>query len=189
MISSSAILFKPSWAPFRLCESGVRPPRTRDIQTVEGVGDRLRAAAFAEIQAREAFLWAAETFADAPASLKTAWKGLAAAEDKHLNWLLKRMEEIGEPVEGRPVSDFLWDSFMRCQTAREFAHFMSNAEERGRVAGERFRDALSKIDPVSARIFGRIAEEEVEHIALAYRYFPAEPTSTGVSIAAPAVSP
>lgn len=162
----------PNWTPFTLCPPQVRPPRTRDIATIEGIGDRLRAAAFAEIQAREAFHWAANRFTDAPASLRSAWRGLALAEDKHLGWLLNRMREIGQDVAGRPVSDFLWNSFMNCTTAAEFAWFMANAEERGRVAGERFRDALKEIDPQSAKIFGKIAEEEVEHIALAQRYFP-----------------
>ena len=34
----------------------------RSIDSLEGVGDRLRAAAFAEIQARDAFLWAPEHY-------------------------------------------------------------------------------------------------------------------------------
>jgi hypothetical protein len=53
------------WAPFLIGPSGTRPEAPRSIQTLQGVGDRLRAAAFADIQARDAFLWAAETFEDA----------------------------------------------------------------------------------------------------------------------------
>jgi len=159
------------WSPFRLCEPEKRPPRTRAMRTVPGVGDRLRVAAFAEIQAREAFLWAATTFSEASNSLKAAWKGLAQAEDRHLNWLLRRMAEIGTPVEERPVSHELWQSFQSTSSAKDFAVFMASAEERGRIAGERFAHELEEFDPISAKIFGKIAEEEVEHIRLAEKYF------------------
>ena len=32
---------------------------------------------------------------------------------------------------------------------------------------------MAKSDPVTAEIFGKIAKEEVAHIALAYQHFPA----------------
>lgn len=163
------------WSPFQILEGKKYADRSRPLETLEGIGDRLRSAAFAEIQAREAFLWAADTFQDAPPALKTAWRGLALAEQRHLDWLLKRMEELNIKVDERLVSDHLWHSLISCKTACEFAHFMVNAEERGRQAGERFHQALLSIDPVSAAIFGKIAEEEVAHIALASTYFPELP--------------
>ncbi len=164
-----------NWSPFRITENRKHPEHTRPLHTLEGIGDRLRAAAFAEIQAREAFLWAADTFQDAPESLKTAWRGLALAEQRHLDWLLNRMQELGIKVEDRLVSDHLWHSLISCKTAREFALFMANAEDRGRIAGERFQKGLAQIDPISAEIFGKIAEEEIAHIELAFRYFPELP--------------
>ena len=161
-----------NWEPFKLTPQGQHPSPTRTLETRDGIGDRLRAAAFAEIQAREAFLWAADKFEDAPSSLRTAWRGLALAEQRHLDWLLKRMKELEIGVDERQVSDFLWHSLIVCKSAKEFAYFMANAEERGRRAGERFQKALVKIDPITSEIFGKIAEEEVAHIALAYEYFP-----------------
>ena len=166
---------KPDWSPFKLTPAGEYAPAPRSIDSPEGVTDRLRAAAFAEIQAREAFNWAASRFEDAPEALRAAWRGLALAEDKHLNWLLARMRELGVEAADRPVSDHLWESFMKCETARDFAIYMANAEERGRKAGERFAQALAKTDTESARIFGQIALEEVAHIELAHRYFPVLP--------------
>ena len=157
-----------NWEPFH-CAPRSAP---RSINTLEGVGDRLRAAAFAEIQAREAFLWAAETYREAPEALRGAWKTLAAAEDRHLGWLLSRMAELGVPIGERGVSDELWHSLVSCKSARDLARFMASAEERGRRAGERFHQALLERDPTTARIFGRIAEEEVAHIELAQRFFP-----------------
>lgn len=147
-------------------------PKARDIRLIEGIGDRLRSAAFAEIQALHAFERAAEVYQDAPRSLREAWRGLANAESRHLQWLLKRMEAIGQAVADRPVSDHLWYSFEICQDARSFSVFMAHAEERGRQAGERFCQLLQQIDPISSEIFGQIAKEEVEHIALAKRFFP-----------------
>jgi uncharacterized ferritin-like protein (DUF455 family) len=161
----------PDWSPFKVCTRGERGDPPRGITTAEGIGDRLRTAAFAEIQAREAFLYGAERFTEAPEGLKTAWRGLALAEQRHLDWLLKRMQELGVDPAGRAVSDQLWVSLTSCTDAEDFAHYMASAEERGRKAGVRFQQALAEIDTESARIFGKIAEEEVEHIRLADRYY------------------
>lgn len=177
----------PDWSPFRVVAAGGRPDAPRSIHTPEGVGDRLRAAAFAEIQAREAFLWGADHFQDAPEGLRRAWRGLALAEDRHLGWLLKRMEGLGIPVQERGVSDQLWRSLIACHNARDFAFYMASAEERGRRAGVRFHEAMAQKDPVSAEIFGKIAEEELEHIALAWRYYPEgpEPRPLAASLQSP----
>jgi uncharacterized ferritin-like protein (DUF455 family) len=179
-------LAAPDWAPFRLAPTGRRADPPRGIETRDGIGDRLRTAAFAELQALHAFNWAADTFEDAPPALRAAWRGLALAEEKHLQWLLRRMEELAIPVDARAVSDWLWNSLMSCKSAREFAVFMASAEERGRRAGERFEEAMAAIDPVSSVIFGKIAEEEVEHIRLTQRFYPDAEVAPGS--AAPAVT-
>lgn len=160
------------WHPFVLSSPGERGDPPRSIDTSDGVGDRLRTAAFAELQAREAFRWAADTFQDTPEDLRRAWRTLSAAEDRHLGWLLARMEALGVDVAARKVSDFLWQSLQSCKTGRDFAVFIATAEERGRVAGVRFHQAMMARDPLSAEIFGRIADEEVAHVALAQRFYP-----------------
>lgn len=160
------------WGPFCVAPLGERGDLPRALSTLEGVGDRLRSAAFAEIQAREAFLWAAEKFqGDAPEGLIQAWQALAREEDKHMNWLLRRMQELEISVQDRRVSLHLWVSLTACQSAKEFALYMSSAEQRGRTAGLRFYKDLVAKDPVTAEIFGKIAEEEKTHIELAHRYF------------------
>jgi uncharacterized ferritin-like protein (DUF455 family) len=161
-----------NWEPFDLAAPGAHADAPRSIQTQDGVGDRLRAAAFAEIQARDAFIWAAEQFSDAHNDLKQAWLRLAASEQRHLDWLLNRMTELGIGIKGRKVSDHLWVSLVSCQNAREFAVYMAGAEDRGRKAGERFHQNLVDKDPTTAEIFRKIAEEEIAHIALAKRFFP-----------------
>ena len=163
----------PDWAPFVLAPPGTRSDSTRPIDTVEGIGDRMRVAAFAELQAREAFRWAADRFAaEAPAELLRAWMTLVAAEDRHLGWLMRRMEVLGVSAAARTVSDHLWHSLMNCRNAEEFTIYIASAEERGRKAGARFGEVMRARDPESAAIFAKIAEEEVSHIELATRFFP-----------------
>ncbi len=159
------------WRPFRVLAPELRPDSPRSLRSPLGVGDRLRAAAFAEIQAREAFLWAAGRYEDAPPAARDAWRALGAAEDRHLGWLLGRLAELRLDPRERGVSRRLWDSLVSCPTARDFAWFMAAAEERGRQAGLRFQAALLQADPATSEIFGRIAAEEEGHIALARKFF------------------
>lgn len=132
----------------------------------------MRIAAFAELQAREAFRWGADAFSDAPGPLREAWLTLADEEDKHLGWLLVRMKELCIEPDDRMVSAHLWRNLTACGDPHEFAWYMAKAEERGRVAGERFAEALADRDPISARLFDQIAKEEADHIALAMRFYP-----------------
>ena len=161
----------PDWAPFELAPVSTHADAPRSIHALDGIGDRMRAAAFAEFQAREAFLWGAHHFTDADPSLRDAWREFANIEDRHFQMLLKRMSELGIQIPGRKVSDHLWHSLVACKSAREFAFAISVAEERGRKAGERFSQALEKTDAKTALIFKTIADEEVEHIALPAKFF------------------
>ena len=169
---SPELLDRARWTPFQLAPPGTRAPKPRGLHTTAGIGDRLRTAAFAEIQARDAFLWAADRFDDAPDGVGRAWRRLAQEEDKHLGWLLARMSALGEEPGARLVSDQLWRSLLACRTADRFASHMAGAEDWGREAGERLGLRLSDVDAESADLFARIAREEVGHIELARRYFP-----------------
>ena len=147
----------------------------RPRMTPEGIGDRLRSAAFAEYQAFEAFSWAASYFTQAPDELRRIWRRLAQEELRHRDMILKRMEELGVAAGDRPVSDRLWLALIACVSAEEFSLFMARCEERGRTAELRFYEVLATIDPVTAELFGRIAADEAEHIALASNQFLATP--------------
>ena len=155
------------WSPYTI---GI-PARMRSLHTPEGLGDRLRLIAFAERQAFHAFNEASERFTDAPAELIEAWKWVASEEAKHESWLLKRLEEIGQDVTAVPVSLNLYHSLQQCKTARDFAFYVSDAEERGRVGAEKFAEVLAQNDPITAAMFKQIAEEEKAHIALVHRFF------------------
>lgn len=161
----------PNWQPFRVAIRGQNPDPPRSLVTFEGLGDRLRSAAFAEKQAGLAFELAADWFPHAALELKEVWQKLSCEEDKHLRWLLNRMSELNIAVDERIVSQQLWQSFQRCQTEKEFVLFMANAEERGRKAGFRFYQYLLDKDKVTAELFLVIAQEEENHIAAVVRFF------------------
>jgi uncharacterized ferritin-like protein (DUF455 family) len=158
-----------NWEPFFVCEPDEYPPAPRGINAPEGLGDRLRVAAFAEMQAREAFRWAADTLLDADDELRSAWRRIAEDENRHLQMLLGRMAELAVRPDARPVSDRLWRSLRACKNTRDFLVYMRAAEERGRAAEESFRRQLVDRDPVTSAIFGRIADDEAEHIELGAR--------------------
>lgn len=155
-----------NWAPFAVCDPDAYPPAPRGASTADGLADRLRIAAFAELQAREAFRWAADTLLDATEELRSAWRRIADDEDRHLKMLLGRMAELGVRPDERLVSDRLWRSLRACKGTRDFVAYMKTAEERGRAAEESFRVQFAQRDPVTAAIFGKIADDEAEHIAL-----------------------
>jgi uncharacterized ferritin-like protein (DUF455 family) len=155
------------WTPYQI---GI-PAKMRSLHSVEGLGDRLRLIAFAERQAFHAFNEATTRFPDAPQGLIEAWKWVALEEQKHENWLLKRLPEIGQSVSAFPVNLNLYYSLQQCQNARDFAFYVSDAEERGRIGAEKFAEVLAVKDPITAKIFHQIALEEQEHIALVDKYF------------------
>ena len=156
------------WSPFNVGT----PIKTRPMNTFPGLIDRIRIAAFAERQAYYAFLEAARIFADdVPKELIENWKRIAEEEAKHEGWLLTRLAELGEDVSEMPVSLGLYQSFSKCETARDFAYYISDSEERGRVAGLKFAEYLKINDPITSKIFMDIAIEEVAHVALAKDFF------------------
>lgn len=156
------------WTPFSIGT----PVKPRPLNTIDGLIDRIRTAAFAERQAYYAFHEAARIFKDeVPAELIKDWQRIAEEEKKHETWLLKRMQELGYDIAEFPVSLGLYNSFCKCESAREFTLYISDSEEKGRLAGVKFAESLKSHDPESARIFTAIAVEELDHISLASKYF------------------
>ena len=162
------------WKPFVVCAPDEFAPGARGLNGPDGIGDRLRTAAFAERQAFDAFNWAADTLPGASEELRAAWRRIAKEEEFHLNLLLQRMEELGVRVDARPVSDRLYRRLTACRDAADFSAQMRIAEARGQAAEESFRRVLAERDPVTAEIFGRIADDEAEHLALADRFAESE---------------
>jgi len=143
----------------------------RKLATPQGLGDRLRTAAFAEYQAIQAFSWAAEHFKDVPEALRADWAAQVPEEVEHYEAIVQRMESLGFSLDERPVSDALYRSLMACKSGRTFCLYIASAEERGRQAGLLLIAALKERDPETAAIFQNIVEDEEAHVALAETYF------------------
>lgn len=158
------ITFEQNWQPFRLAP---KADAIRAISTAEGVGDRLRVVAFAELQARDAFRWGAERFPDAPAEWREEWLRFAEVEDRHAKMLLSRMAELGVEAGSRTVTDKLTRLCRMSEDAITFLFLLSSAEERGMEAGNVLAKQMEAHDAASAAIFAQIAEEEIEHVASA----------------------
>lgn len=166
MIRSSDIHFGNGFKPFRTTKE--KPDPVRPLSGPEGVADRLRLVAFAELQARDIFLYGIDRFAgEAHENWLDAWKRFAAVEDRHAQILLTRMEELKIEIPARAVSDKLTRLCRRAENPVDFLFLLSSAEERGMEAGFILGKEMLERDPMSAALFKQIADEEVEHVAMA----------------------
>lgn len=139
----------------------------RPLTAKEGVVDRLRLVAFAELQARDLFYWGAETFkATAPAQWLEIWVRFAEVENRHAQMLLDRMAELGGDIAGRAVSDKLSRLCFASTDPVLFLFLLASAEERGMESGNILAGQMHTVDAVSANIFKQIADEEVEHVEM-----------------------
>lgn len=159
------------FSPFDICQPGERPDKPRPMMTPEGVGDRMRSAAFAELLAIAAFKWAAGHFKDVPDELRDSWRDQVADESRHYGMIRRRMEEMGVDVRERKVSLSLWEALQDCATGQDFCIMIAAAEERGRRAGLKLAGHLKNSDPETTAMFLEIAADEETHVALAATHF------------------
>ncbi len=137
-----------NWTPFKLCAEGESAPKPRSLSHPEGLGDRMRTAAFAEFQAIRAFKHAAQTFRDVPETLLAAWKKQIPEEELHYELIATRMGALGHSLDSRPVSLRLTESLSSCQSGQDFCEKICSAEHRGRDAALRLISFLkSQPDP------------------------------------------
>lgn len=159
------------FSPFKICQPGEYPDKPRAMNTPEGVGDRMRSAAFAELQAIAAFKWAAGHFQDVPSELRASWLAQVADESRHYQMIRRRMDELGVEVADRTVSLSLWVALQECATGQDFCIMIASAEEKGRRAGLKLAGHMKNSDPQTASLFLEIAADEVAHVALAETHF------------------
>ena len=162
-ILAKDVTVKNAWKPFSVSN---KPDRLRSINTIEGVIDRLRLVSFAEIQAREAFLWAAKTFFETPTEWREQWKKIAADENRHSQLLMDRLFELGGKIEDRLVSTFIYTQCIKAMDPILFTFIISSSEERGMENGLLMSTQMAQVDQKSAEIFALIAEEEKTHIQI-----------------------
>lgn len=160
------IQFKNAYSPFRPTRG--RPDGVRPLMATGGVEDRLRLVAFAELQARDLFLYGAERFAAvAPAVWIENWERFAEVENRHAQMLMERMQELGVDPGGRSVSDKLSRLCRATDDVVLFLFLLASAEERGMESGVVLGEQMARVDARSAEIFAQIAREEVEHVEAA----------------------
>ena len=146
------------WAPFLVAENQGRGDPPRSLDSPDGVGDRLRTAAFAEVQARDAFLWAAGFFTDAPESASPNLAGARPGRTATPRLALPPHGRVGRgprcPQSVGPALAFA----TVVQISRGVCDL--HGQRRGtrpQSGGERFHQALVHKDPVTAEIFRKIA--------------------------------
>src|ERR1700722_10346674 len=99
-MQAASLSFDNSYAPFRLAEG--KPDAIRGLTAPEGVADRLRLVAFAELQARDLFRYGALRFAGlVPESWSSDWLRFSIVEERHAQLLLDRMEALGLSISER----------------------------------------------------------------------------------------
>ena len=165
MWNAREISQKNKWLPFSVRKDKAEP--TRALNSSLGVGDRLRLVAFAELQARDCFLWGAERYREhAPADWIDAWKRFAEIENKHAQMLLDRMATLNVDPAERLVSDKLTNLCLASTDPVTFLFLLASAEERGMEAGFILGEQMAGVDRESALVFQEIAKEEVEHVEM-----------------------
>jgi uncharacterized ferritin-like protein (DUF455 family) len=160
-----------SWEPFVLIPPGQKSPVPQSMSHRDGLGDRLRIAAFAELQAVRAFSWAAEHFTDVPPSLRDGWERQIPEEKLHFRLIVERMNNLGVRPEQKAVSAQLSEKLYASESAEQFAIEIATAEHKGRLAALRMAEYLKNRDSVTAAVFHRIASDEVSHIQLVMDHF------------------
>lgn len=161
MLSALEINFSNSWRGFAVAP---KADPIRVISSGEGIADRLRVVAFAELQARDAFNWGADHFESAPEEWRANWREFALVENRHAQMLLDRMGELGIDPAARKVTDKLTRTCRAATDPLLFLFLLSGAEERGMEAGFVLGREMQPHDAKSAAIFQQIAEEEVLHV-------------------------
>lgn len=164
-----------SWEPFVLAPPDEKAPFPKPMSHREGLGDRLRIAAFAELQAVRAFGWATENFADVSPKVIEGWQLQIPEEKFHFRLIMERMAHLGVHAHQKPVSASLSESLYACQTGREFAVKIATAEHKGRLAALKMAAYLENRDPVTAQVFLRIAHDELAHVQLVIDNFNWQP--------------
>ncbi|MBN2526782.1 MAG: ferritin-like domain-containing protein [Deltaproteobacteria bacterium] len=160
-----------SWEPFVLAPPDHKAPFPQPMSHRDGLGDRLRIAAFAELQAVRAFGWASEHFTDVPATIIEGWQRQIPEEKLHFRLIVERMIRLGILPQKKTVSANLSETLYSCQSGKDFAIQIATAEHKGRLAALKMADYLQHRDPVTAQVFLRIARDEVAHVQLVMDHF------------------
>jgi uncharacterized ferritin-like protein (DUF455 family) len=126
-----------------------------------------------ELQAAELFAWAVLAFPGAPRAFRAGLVRLCLEELAHLRLYAAHLATLGFAVGAFPVRDWFWERVVTCADPVAFVALQGVGLEGGNLEhGARFAAAFRAAgDEAGARIFERVAREEVAHVAFAARWF------------------
>ena len=169
-----------------------QPARSEKLQMVDGVGRlppvsdlkhdekarRSYMARFAhhELQAVELFAWALLVWPDLPSSLRLGLINVIEDEQRHTRLYLDRLGAMGAELGDEPLSDFFWRHLPAVLGSghgpKAFLCAMGLTLEQANLDfALYFRDVFRRAgDEESAKALHTIREEEIGHVALAYKW-------------------
>ncbi len=169
-----------------------QPARSERLQMVDGVGrlppvsdlkhdEKARCSYMArfahhELQAVELFAWALLVWPDLPGSLRRGFLNVIEDEQRHARLYLDRLRAMGAELGDEPLSDFFWRHLPGVLESehgpKAFLCAMGLTLEQANLDfALYFRDAFRRAgDEESAAALHTVREEEIGHVALAYKW-------------------
>jgi uncharacterized ferritin-like protein (DUF455 family) len=126
-----------------------------------------------ELQAAELFAWAFLAFPEAPRAFRAGLIGLCREELAHLGLYRAHLRRLAYDAGAFPVRDWFWERVPACRDALGFVAFLGLGLEGGNLEhGPRFAEGFRRAgDEAGARVFERVAREEIAHVAFAAHWF------------------
>ncbi len=144
-------------------------PRTTQLGSEKKRAVCLHRFANHELQAVEIMAWALLAFPDAAPGFRRGLLATLAEEQLHLGLYRERLAALGLPFGTLPVNDYFWRKVKDLATPLHYLAAMGLTFEAANLDHTvAYKDAFAQAgDEESARILGRIHEDEVGHVRFA----------------------
>jgi uncharacterized ferritin-like protein (DUF455 family) len=165
-------------APTRPPELAIAAATEVRVPPLAGMRDRaqrvriLHALANHELQAAELFAWALLAFPSAPTAFRRGLCGILGEEQFHCRLYVERLQAHGVRFGDFPVTGHFWRRIDAVQTPLDFVCTMGLTFENANLdfAQEYAVEARRAGDEETARVLERVHEDEVGHVAFAWRW-------------------
>lgn len=188
--------------PARPPELGIVGARQARVPPIIGYPDPhqrariLHALANHEFQAAELFAWAILAFPDTPAAFRRGLLSILVDEQRHFRLYEARLETLGHSFGDFPVTGHFWNRIGDIQSPLDFICAMGLTFENANLdfAAEYAEAARSFGDEETADVLELVHEEEIRHVAFAWRWLSKlapdeEPWSTYIAHLKPPLGP
>jgi len=165
-------------APGRCGRLLIAPPRQGRVPPLVGYQDKhqrariIHALANHELQAAELFAWALLAFPDTPAAFRRGLVAILAEEQKHFRLYEERLASLGHSFGDFPLTGHFWHRVDDLASPLDFVCAMGLTFENANLdfAAEYAEAALRHGDDETARALDIVHEDEIRHVAFAYRW-------------------